>query len=228
MLEAADVGKRIRYSGKNGFTFPEFYGSYWRQVAPSLWRNIRKLGLKRESDGVNLYTHLKSKGITELGDCSKDGKPKPNTFAAHIQTVEHKFWKERFCIYDQWKRNWYDLYSQRGFFRSLTGFEYVGHYRRNQVINLPVQGSAFHCLLRGFILMTAALAKAKMRSYLCGQIHDSVISLVPDDEFDDYNAMAERIMVDDLKKDWKWIVTPIEVEVEAGPSGGTWFDKKGV
>ena len=230
MLDAKDVGKQVRYSGKNGFTFPEFYGSYWRQVAPALWRNIRKWKLKRERDGIGLYKHLAAKGITELGDCSEDGHPAKGTFAAHVQEVERKFWKVRFRVYDQWKQDWYALYCKRGFIPTLTGFTFRGHYRKNQVINMPVQGSAFQCMLRGFIRLDEELVKqrGRMRAYECGQIHDSILAMVPDEEFEDYNALAEEVTVKELMREWKWIVVPIEVETEASPSGGTWWEKEGV
>ena len=233
ILDTADVGKRVRYSGKNGFTFPEFYGSYWRHVAPSLWRNIRKLKLKRERDGVDLYKHLAAKGITELGDCSRGGTAcvkGHTTFAEHISRVERKFWESRFRTYANWKREWYSLYCRRGWIPTLTGFTFRGHYRRNQVINLPVQGPAFHCMLRGFIRLDEELVKqrGRMRAYECGQIHDSILAMVPDEEFDDYNALAEEVTVKELMREWKWIVVPIEVETEASPSGGTWWEKEGV
>jgi DNA polymerase-1 len=225
LLEQADISKKTRYSGKNGFTFPAFYGSYWAQMAPSLWRNIKKLKLKRERDGVCLYEHLKQKGIKGLGDLEKPAK---GTFAAHVQQVEKRFWGERFAVYNQWKQEWYDLYCRRGFIPTLTGFTFKGHYRKNQVINMPVQGSSFHCELRGFIRMTQELEKRHFESYLCSQIHDSIIGMVKSSEFDDYNALAEEVTVKELVREWEWIIVPIEVEVEASPDGGTWWEKKGV
>jgi len=42
-LPQQEVTKEIRYSGKNGWVFPQFYGSYYKNCAPDLWDNYLDL-----------------------------------------------------------------------------------------------------------------------------------------------------------------------------------------
>ena len=59
-----------------------------------------------------------------------------------------------------------------------------------------------------------------------GQIHDSIIADVPEKEVSAYITMAKEIMIDRLKNEWKWIITPLEVEPEVAPVGLSWFKKE--
>ena len=51
---------------------------------------------------------------------------------------------------------------------------------------------------------------------------------VPDSEFDEFIAIARRIMTKNLRKHWKWIIVPLDIEVEAGGIGESWYCKKKV
>lgn len=128
LLDAEQVTKQARYVSKNGFVFPSFYGDYYVGIARSMWRSITRGGLKTV-DGATLQSHLRQKGIKNHAE-----------FEAHIRQVEERFWGQRFPQYDQWRRDWYAKYKQRGWFRLDTGFICQGIYRRNEVVNLPVQG----------------------------------------------------------------------------------------
>jgi DNA polymerase I-like protein with 3'-5' exonuclease and polymerase domains len=108
---------------------------------------------------------------------------------------------------------------------SFTGFTAEGVHRRNEVINYPVQGNAFHCLLWSLIETMKALRKYKMKSVVIGQIHDSMISDVPDNELQDYLNITEEITAVKLRKHWDWINVPVGTEVEVSPAGGSWADK---
>lgn len=224
------MGKKARYSSKNGFVFPEFYGSYWSQVAVSLWKNIARLDL-RTTDLRPLSEHLKTKGIHGLGDIEMDDKGRPQrgakgSFYRHIQEVEKNFWGKRFPIYDKWRKDWYSAYQKKGYFHSLTGFRYAGNFRRNQVINLPVQGSASHIKLQAAVNLDEKMMQRKMDSRLILEIHDSIIGLVKDSEFEDYKVLVQEEMVDRINETFKWLVVPVKIEIEASPSGGSWHEKK--
>lgn len=41
-------------------------------------------------------------------------------------------------------------------------------------------------------------------------------------------ATANRIMTQDIRKHWPWIIVPLEVEVELTPVDGSWYLKKEV
>jgi len=223
-LETEQVDKAIRQSGKNLFVFPQFYGDYYINCAKNMWGEIGKRGLALGKK--DLYRHLSEKGIGELGAVDPEKKPKPGTFEYHMKKVEEDFWKRRFKVYGKWKKWWWDKYLERGHFDFYTGFRSEGIFKRNEVINSPIQGSAFHCLLWSLIQLMKAMQKRKMKSMVIGQIHDSIVADVRKDEFNEYIELANDIMTRRLLKHWPWIITPIEVEVEASPLNGAWSEKE--
>jgi DNA polymerase-1 len=231
-LKKKEVTKEIRHSAKNDFVFPEFYGDWWHSVAQNLWENIERREFKLP-DGQSLYTRLKENGIEELGSIEKDEegnypKPEKGTFLRHVQEVEHDFWNNRFTVYGKWKRRWFDEYVSKGYFDTLTGFRVAGSFERNQVINFPVQGSAFHCLLWSLIKIQKILRKRGMKTKLVGQIHDCLIADVPIDEVDDYTRIVHHVVEVLLREHYKWIIVPLVVETKIAPPGKTWFQQKEV
>jgi DNA polymerase-1 len=225
-LPTDQVSKTIRYCGKNQFVFPEFYGSYYVDCAKNLWQSI--LGLNLETvGGVPVGDMLERKGIVELGACDPSKPPRKGTFEHHVKQVEEELWN-KFKVYARWKRDWWEGYLKRGYISTLTGFVLQGIYRRNQIINSPVQGSAFHILLKSLILLNRRLRKNKMRTKIVGQIHDSLIADCHKDELQDYLAMVKEVTTVEVPKLWKWIIVPLEIEAEVAPVGGTWYEKAGV
>lgn len=225
LLEQKEVTKDIRYCAKNKFVFPEFYGDWWMSCADALWDAIPQMGLKTTS-GVPLLEHLRAQGIKKLGKQDPDGHPKRGTFERHIQEVEDRFWNKRFPVYTQWKKDWYKQYLQRGFIELLSGFVCTGFLDRKQAINYPMQGSAFHCLLRTLVLLQRELKRRRMKALVVGQIHDSVISDVPDEESVEFVEIGREIMSRRIPAEWKWVTVPLEIEAEVGPLDGSWVDKK--
>lgn len=224
-LDQSEVTKEIRYCGKNMFIFPQFYGDYWVDCARNLWEAISKMRLKTVS-GTPLRKHLKVKGIKRLGELDPRTQPKKGTFAYHIKEVERTFWDEKFPVYKQWRLDWFKEYQEQGWFETLTGFICQGYMKRNETINYPVQGSAFHCLLWSLIRIIRELRRRRMRTKIVGQIHDSIVATSPSDELDDYIGLAREIMVDDLREAWSWLIVPLDIEAEVVPIGGSWYDKK--
>lgn len=224
-LPQEEVTKDIRYCGKNMFVFPQFYGDYYIDCARSLWEAVARMNLQTTSE-VDLYNHLRDCGITKLGDLDPDKRPKRGTFECHIKEVERSFWEDRFPVYNNWKRRWYKRYLQKGWFPTKTGFVCQGHMSRNDVINYPVQGSAFHCLLWSLIELVDELRKRRMKSLVVGQIHDSIVADVPDSELDKFIRLAYEIMTERLMDHWRWIIVPLEVEAEATDVNKPWATKK--
>lgn len=216
LLEQNQVGKKIRYVGKNGFTFPAFYGSYFEKIAPAMWQAIDEHKLVTE-DGIPLKKHLESKGIKSL-----------QGFTEHIRDVEDNFWNERFKVYGQWKKDWWNTYLRDGYFDLLTGFRCQGPMRKNEVTNYPGQGTAFHFVLWGLIQLHRWLGANEMETKIIGEIHDSIILSVPPDELQTVLQKAQKILCSDIMKHWDWINVPLAMEAEAAPVGGTWNDKEPV
>lgn len=224
MCGPEDVTKEMRYAGKNGFVFPQFYGSYWAQCAPRLWDMIIDMDL--EVGAIPVRGWLEDVGIKRLGD-PYNPKPAKETYLRHIKKVEANFWN-RYSVYDQWKRHWFAHYQKYGEFEMLTGFRVCGFYKKNKVLNYSIQGVAFHCLLWSLIRLDRWLTKNKMRTVIVGQIHDSIVTDVHVEERDEFLQVAKRIMTEDIREEWVWIIVPLEVEAEVAGVGESWNEKKEV
>ena len=227
LLKPSQVTKAIRNEAKGDFVFAEFYGSSFELAAPNLWKASLELTLP---DGTSLRRwveqQLEAKYTREeRTDQFGDEIPLCDIFVFHIQEVERHFWEDRFPIYNQWKKDWYQAYLKRGYFDTITGFRCQGPMRRNEVINYPVQGSAFHCLLWSLTQIHRWLVNNEMKSSIIGQIHDSIIFNFAPDEVEIVLRKVKKVMCEDVRKHWKWICVPLDVEAELAPPGKSWNDK---
>ncbi len=209
-------GQLTRYVGKNRYVFPEFYGSYYKECAKHLWDATEELGLI-DPQGRPLKQHLKEQ---KIGTFSK--------FEKHIQNVEEDFWNRRFEVYGEWKEDWYNAYIKKGYMNTLTGFTIRGVLRRNQIINYPVQGVAFQCLLWSFKELTKIAIENGWKSKPVMQIHDSIIWDTHPDELSMVMETCQFVMIDKLKEHYPFIITPIEVDYELCPVNGAWNTKEKV
>ncbi len=225
------VTKQMRQAAKGCFVFPQFFGDYFVNCAEGLWDEIARC--KMEVDGVDMKLHLNRHGIYEYGEkVSNYGTGRiettKGTFLEHIRQIEQRFWNERFKVYTQWKQEHWENYVRKGWCRMLTGFVVQGPYNRKQVINYPIQGTAFHWLLWSLIQIDNYIRKNKLRSRIVNQIHDSIILDVHKDEKDDLIEYCVYIMTKAITKHFTWITAPMEVEVELAPLGASWHLKEKV
>lgn len=234
--------KTVRDSAKNQFVFPEFYGSVFFNCAANIWKSMRMKGWTVPGTDTPLIDHLRKKGIKERGESvshwdtdkalagtgNRTGRieTRPGTFMNHCRKVEESLWNKRFKVYTKWKREWYDLYRRRGWFEMHTGFVVSTYHKRNDVINYPIQGSAFHCLLWCIIRMDRWLRKYKMLSRIIGQVHDSMLCSVHPKELQDFLHAAHHTMTVALPRHWKWINVPLEAEADVGEVDGSWYGVK--
>lgn len=203
--------KVLRNAAKNGFVFPQFYGDYYGNCANYIafdWCNLPLEGQWKKTDGIllediTLAEHLIDKGIKNFED-----------FREHIKEIEHKFWKKRFVKYDQWKEEWYEEYLKKGYIEMFTGFILKGHMNKKKVINYPIQGTAFHCLLWSLIEIDKFLNENNMKSKIVCEIHDSLLIDVCKDELETIKTISKEIMCKKIKENWGWIIVPLEVETE--------------
>jgi len=212
------IEKPIRTQTKGLFTFAAFYGDYWASIARNLWNFAA--GHTMDS-GKSLVEHLQSKGIVGLGN---ELAPTSDSFMQHIKNVEGRFWNQRFQIYDRWRKDWHREYLRNGFINTLTGFRIWGVFKRNEVINSPVQGAAFHCLLKSIVELTKRIAQRKMGTQLVVQIHDSLVAVVPRSELQEYIELAYEVMTQYIRQVWPWIIVNLKTEVEVAE--GSWATKK--
>jgi DNA polymerase-1 len=215
--------KMLRQAAKNGFVFPQFYGDYfvncaenmackWCGLPKNTWNNDEGIEL---SPNHTLSAHLKSKGIKSYSQ-----------FEKHIKEIEYDFWNNRFKEYTAWKETVWEQYQKTGWISMYTGFKCGGIMRRNECLNIPIQGSAFHCLLWSFIQVDNISIEQKWKSRLIGQIHDAMVLDVHPSELEMVAATVHRITCEELPKHWSWINVPMEVEAEVCPVDASWNEKQ--
>lgn len=214
--------KILRNAAKSGFTFPEFYGDYYKNCAESLacgWGQL-PAGHWRKGQGLAssesfLSDHLISKGIRSLTD-----------FTEHLKEIEQDFWENRFPDYKAWQDKAWRVYQKYGYLDTLTGFRCGGVMSRNNVFNYPVQGPAFHCLLWSFIELDKIMREERWDTRLIGQIHDAIVLDVAPKELNHVVTVIKRVTCEDLPKAWDWICVPLSVDMDVCPVDGSWAEKK--
>lgn len=209
--------KNTRYCAKNKFVFPQFYGDWYRTCAKALWDAITEMNLVTR-DGTPLKKHLASKGIKNY-----------QQFEDHIKDVEYDFWNIRFGVYGKWKEDIWKDYQRNGFIDCMTGFRFQeGAIKKNELLNRPIQGPAFHCLLKSFIEVTRISQENNWKSGPIGQIHDSMPTEVHKDEYNMVLDTIQEVMCNWVPKQWPWIIVPLDIEIEVSPLEGSWYLKKEV
>lgn len=209
LLKPEQVSKMIRFFAKNMWTFAQFYGDWYGSCAPNLWETCLELEL---ADGQILQDHIFEKGITTLED-----------FLEHCKEVERKLWNERFPVYTQWKNDIVEFYLEHGYIETYLGFRFQGLMSRNQCCNYPIQGTSFHMLVYTLNKVSKFIKENNLKTKLIGQIHDSIISDTPLEEWDFY-VKGVRKIVKGLQKEFPWLIIPMEIEAERSKSfeeGGT-------
>jgi DNA polymerase I-like protein with 3'-5' exonuclease and polymerase domains len=227
---------RLRQAAKNGFVFPQFYGSYFKNCAPSLlcdWGKLPASGKWKRGQGIPmpggsfLADHLISKGFNQVGEVSRGegGRNVITGFMKHVKVIEDDFWKNRFPVYAKWKESWYEQYQKKGYIDMLTGFRCCGFMRKNDVTNYPIQGASFHCLLWCLIKLDEFLLKGNYDSKIIGQIHDSIVLDINPKEADIVTKRLNIIVNDELPSAWRWINVPVEMEMQKYKINGNWATK---
>lgn len=219
-----DWGDTLRKATKNGFVFPQFYGDYYKNNAQNIcqWVGLPQSGFRKSSGielwgGLHIGEHFREKGIKKYDD-----------LVEHIRKIEEDFWSNRFSDYAQWKDDIWEFYKKNGYIDMYTGFRCSGAMRKNEVTNIGIQGSAFHCLLWSFIMIDWELRKDNWKSKLIGQIHDSMIIDTHPDEFDGVTKLVNRVTTVDLPNEWSWIIVPLSVEFKATDIDEPWSKAKKV
>lgn len=215
--------KVLRDATKNSFVFPQFYGDYYKNCAHNLavrwgkltegkWRPRQGIPMP---GGITLSDHLISQGIKSY-----------NAYTEYVKEIEADFWGNRFRVYSKWKEKWWNNYQVNGYVDLLTGFRCSGLMSKNDSINYPVQGAAFHCLLWSFIEIDRIIRKEKWDTKIISQVHDSVILDVNPKELEIVTKTIKRITTVDLPKAFNWIIVPLEIEADLADIDCSWADLK--
>ncbi len=217
--------KLLRQATKNGFVFPEFYGDYylncaenvayhWCKLPMSIWKQGQGIQIEIEGESIFLSDYLISKGIKSF-----------NAFIEHLKRIEENFWNNRFPEFAEWKEQWWRIYQKRGYIDLLTGFRCSGVMRKNDVINYPIQGTAFHCLLWVLIEMDIIIKSEKLDSRIVGQIHDSILFDINPDELEHICLTIKKVACEWLPNTWDWIIVPLSIEMEVTGINESWAEK---
>ena len=210
-----DFQKDDRQIAKNKFVFPQFYGSYFELDAPPLW----------EKCTPEAKENLRKHGIKKLGKINpRTKRPESGTFLEHVMLIEKSFWNDRFSEYAQWKKDTYKFYLKHGYLDSFTGFRYYGPMRKNEALNICIQGSAHHVLLRTFNKLSKVIEEKKLKSKLIGQIHDSMIPSVEPDEESYIDKMIWYYGTQEIYDEFKWLIVPIQIEKSGAPVDRPWSE----
>lgn len=196
--------KKLRQAAKNGFVFPQFYGDYYKNCATNMWYKWLDADAKAE---------LKVKGIKNY-----------NAFERQVRKVEDIFWNQRFKKYTVWKDKMWERYQREHIIKLKTGFIAISQMRKNEALNIPIQGPAFHCLLWSLIQMEQWLSANKMKTKIIGQIHDAMVLDVFPPELEKVKVQLKKIMCKDILKHYDWIIVPLDVEMEVSAIDGNWAE----
>jgi DNA polymerase-1 len=212
----------LRAAAKNGFVFPQFYGDWYKSNAVELASTWGELPQRKwnpgqgiEFEGAHLSDHLIKNNLSSF-----------NKFTKHIKDIEEDFWSNRFPDYAAWKDRWWEVYKRHGHIEMLTGFRCSGVMTRKDVINYPVQGAAFHCLLWSLIQIDRIQQQEGWDSRIIGQIHDELVIDLNPDELNHVATVCARVTCEDLPNHWDWIIVPLDVEMELAPVDTSWADVK--
>jgi DNA polymerase-1 len=215
--------KVLRQAAKNGFVFPEFYGDYYKNCASNLvvnWGKLPKDGRWKTGQGIQFEnTHLSDHLI-------KHGFKNLEQYANFVNKVEFDFWNKRYRTYTKWKDSTWEEYQRTGKVYTKTGFTYQGVMKRNDVLNYPIQGSAFHVLLWSLIEGVKAQIRERWQTRIIGQIHDAIILDVHPKELKKVIKIMQCIMCNDVRQHWPWITVPLEVDAEVCDVDASWAEKK--
>lgn len=141
-----------------------------------------------------------------------------------VQKVESDFWK-KYKATKKFQEKLISFYKDNAFVEMFHGFRRRGFLTRNEIINTPVQGTAFHLLLWSCIQINKIRKLEGWLSKLIGQIHDSIIMDVHPSELDHVVQTVKRVMTEDIRKVHPWIIVPLLAEVEVAGIDQPWHTK---
>lgn len=181
--------KRLRYGAKNGFVFPNFYGSYWKNTAGNLWEYL-PVDVRKDWD--------------------------LDRWERHVHACETKFWK-MFSGVRKRQEEAVEQYKQLGYMEMIGwGFRRHGYLNRNTIFNSHIQGPAYHCLMDVINHLVPLKLKERWATRMPGQIHDAIFFDAAEKERGHViEAVTEELVVNVRRRN-KWVIVPLEVEWEVG------------
>jgi uracil-DNA glycosylase family 4 len=148
-------------------------------------------------------------------------KLKESTVRDAEKELWHKYRKAK-----EWQEEWVKSYYRNGYLEMLTGFRVNGYLSRNQIVNYPIQGTAFHLLLWSCIELNRIRKEEGWVTKIPAQIHDEIFMDIAPDEEEYVRKQVEWVMVEGTKKEFKWINVPLLAEYGSGEVDQPWVAEK--
>lgn len=204
-----NISDMVRFFAKNNWTFPQFYGDYFGSCAKSLW-DYRNEKLK---DETTCLESLKLSNISTL-----------KQFTEHCKRVEKIMWEERFGVYAQWRKDVQVDYREDDY-KVYTYFDFVfmGYLDWKQVANYPIQGTAFHLLLKVLLKMRNWIKDNEMETLMIGQIHDSGLFDSPENEYKSVIKQFQKY-THILYDEYDWLEVRMEADAEVSLLDGNFAE----
>lgn len=209
MMNDRQITKEIRQSMKSNFMFLLFYRGYPTSAAKrifEMWDHTMT------GEGITLHEHMKIRGIDSFFDL-KD----------HIIEQADLLW-ERFPVFHAYQSSKENEYFERGYVENPAGFRRGGWITPNQSVNTPGQNLSFTWLLSAYIDIDDWLIQSNKKSYLWGQIHDDILSVIHDDEKQEVIDGIQYYMTKHQENKYDYLDIPLKADPEISPLNGSWYE----
>lgn len=217
-IDTKYVTKDMRFHTKNGMVFPTIYGSWYKNTARNIWTVAKDLPTGHP-EKITVREYLYEVGVL------KSLKSPEADFETHMKEVEREWWS-KFKVLKQWQEKQWKNYIEKGYLTMPFGFHASGYLSRNDIINYPVQGSAFHCLIWSMNKIRQFMEDNRLLSLLIGQIHDNLIYDCCPDEKDFIVKTSTFFATENIRQENPWIIVPLVIEWEETDVDGSWYSKK--
>ena len=142
-----------------------------------------------------------------------------------VQKAEQEFWKKYRGV-KKFQEQLIEFYKKNGYVEMFHGFRRRGFLTKNEIVNTPIQGTAFHLLLWACWKLNEIGKEEKWKAKLIGQIHDSMLINSPPNETSHVVEITKRVMTKDILVDHPWIIIPLISDISITGIDEPWHLKK--
>lgn len=196
-----EVTKDMRQQGKK-WNFSSFYGSGYKNSAFQIWKDCTP----EMKDTLKKHT-----GVGSLDE-----------FEGQCKKAYDVYWGHDFKVYDQWRKKQWEIYQTMGYLTSYFGFRFYGPMGATNTMNCCIQGTGAHCLLEGLIQDLKDFDHLGLKSRIVGEIHDSIVVMVADDEVEKVCSIIYKNNVKALNDKYDWLPLKLVEECDLSEAGGSW------
>lgn len=215
-LDISEVNKTIRGELVKGpWTFAQFYGSWHKQCADNIWQMLQ------------VPSAEKHYGIDILGRLAENGVETQEDWVEHCKKQEAVLWGEEFFEgYQKFRDDTFAFFKKNGYIDYVNGFRYHGPASRNECLNAPIQGPAFHIQLWAFKEIARILKEKGMKTRIVNQVHDSQIYDCPPEEETYLDYLVYEYATQKVREFYPWVTVPLLIEKESSEVNGSWAKMK--